>query len=80
MSEVRKLFATSVTAPHDVTLQVHADAIREIEKEQQGTNERNDEDINFRQINEHIYHLLLKNVSKDDPLSPEEVQVCTPEN
>lgn len=62
--------------PHDTTLHVHAEALREIEKENDNGSNPEEEDINFRQINEKIYYLLIKNVSRDSPLTPEEVQVC----
>lgn len=76
MSEARRLFMTADLDPHDTTLQVHAEALREIQKDNDNSSAPEEEDINFRQINEKIYYLLIKNVSRDSPLTPEEVQVC----
>ena len=44
----------------------------ESEHESQGSP---DSETNFHQINERIYQLLLKNVSRDAPLTPDEIQV-----
>ena len=76
MSEARRLFMTADLDPHDTTLHVHAEALRELEKEKNNDSAPEEEDINFRQINEKIYYLLIKNVSRDSPLTSEEVQVC----
>lgn len=62
--------------PQDLTFQVHAEAMREVQREEEENQSSfRQDDVAFRQINERIYFLLLKNVSREDPLTPEEVQV-----
>lgn len=63
---------TAELDPRDLTLQVHSQALKEIEHGGQGIS---DNEIIFQQINEKIYSLLLKNVGRDVPLSPDEIQV-----
>lgn len=62
---------TAELDPRDLTLQVHSQALKEIEHGGQGSS---DNEIIFQQINEKIYLLLLKNVGRDVPLSPDEIQ------
>lgn len=51
----------------DATLQAHRDAQRFIQEEEM--------EVNGTTLSKHLYDLLLKNVSKDDPLTQDELQV-----
>lgn len=55
--------------PNDVTLRAHADALRFAAK-----SASNDDDLSQR-LDDRLFFLLLKNVSRDDPMSTEEKQV-----
>jgi hypothetical protein len=54
--------------PNDPTFRVHAEALRSQQEEAETSEDRPD-------IDDHLYELLLKNVSKNQPLSEEELQV-----
>lgn len=55
--------------PNDLTLHTHAEAMRFASK-----SASNDDDLSQR-LDDRLYFLLLKNVSRDDPMSTEEKEV-----
>lgn len=56
-----------IVSDKDATIQVHKDAMKYIHAASEA------QDV----LDGNIYKLLLKNISRNDPLTREEAQVCT---
>lgn len=56
---------------NDLTIHVHNEAMRHISRSEAPSEDESE----IHEINENIYRLLLKNVSRDDPLTPDELRV-----